>query len=324
MDVEYQSGGAGETDKKEDKKNGRIVKLHPLAIMTICDHYTRVSSGGSTLPRDSIVVGILFGTRDSLACADSIVDAVEIEFETGKGVSPTIVASSIKMKIELHAEVFPLQEAVGWYRVGDAVEASDLTVQSQITAHVADPLFVLIRTEPEDGAKEVPVSLYEAVGGAFVPMEFELEASESERIAIEHVAKARRPANAAGTDDGGGALKEQLQSVASSIDSMRVRVDALVDYLWMVEAKEVQPDQRLLRQAVALVKILPAIPSAEGGTVLSEEFRREFDDTLAISYLSTIAKTAVSLRTYSEKSKLMNEASSGTNLTSTRIRRGLH
>jgi len=324
MDVDYQIGVANGIGNKEDNNDNRVVRLHPLAIMSICDHYTRVSSGGSTLPSYSAVVGILFGTCSSLTSDASIIDAVEIEFETGNNVASTLVASSIIKKIELHAEVFPLQETVGWYRVGDAVEASDIAVQSQLANYVANPLFVLVRTKPKDGAKEVPVSLYEAVGEAFVAMDFELAASEPERIAIEHVAKARRPANGGVGNDGGRALEEQLLSVSSSIDSMRTRVNFLSDFLRKVEGKEFQPDAKLLRKAIALVKVLPAIPSVGGGTVLSEEFRREFDDTLVISYLSAITKTAVSLRIYSEKFKLINEASNGTNLTSTRIRRGLH
>jgi hypothetical protein len=39
----------------------RIVKIHPLAIIGISDHHTRVVSGGSALPRTSPVVGLLFG-----------------------------------------------------------------------------------------------------------------------------------------------------------------------------------------------------------------------------------------------------------------------
>ena len=43
----------------------RIVKIHPLAIIGISDHHTRVVSGGSALPRTSPVVGLLFGFSSS-------------------------------------------------------------------------------------------------------------------------------------------------------------------------------------------------------------------------------------------------------------------
>ncbi len=42
---------------------GRRVGLHPLAIVGISDHFTRVKMGGSRAPADSPVFGLLFGRR---------------------------------------------------------------------------------------------------------------------------------------------------------------------------------------------------------------------------------------------------------------------
>mmetsp|Transcript_18064 Transcript_18064/g.41091 ORF Transcript_18064/g.41091 Transcript_18064/m.41091 type:complete len:289 (-) Transcript_18064:160-1026(-) len=275
--------------------------------MNISDHHTRVRTGGSPLPPSSLVVGILFGTRDSAESPHSVVDTAEVEYETTSA-GPVLTVDSIRTKIELHCEVFPLIDAVGWYRVGDDVDPSDLALHEQMRGLVDSPVFVLVRSDPEDGAKDVPVSIYEGDegGAAFLALEFELDAHEPERIAIEHVAKTQRATSS--SPDGPGPLESQLRSVASSIDAMRERVDKVVWYLKGVEQGEISGgNQKLLRQAIALAKILPAIPSKGGGKVLREEFGRELDDALALSFLSMMTKTSQSLKTYSEKAKLVND-----------------
>lgn len=42
------------------------VAVHPLAIASICDHYTRVQAGGSKFQKNDPVVGLLFGTQSGL------------------------------------------------------------------------------------------------------------------------------------------------------------------------------------------------------------------------------------------------------------------
>ena len=39
----------------------RSIKIHPLGIIGISDHHTRVVTGGSVLPPNAPVVGLLFG-----------------------------------------------------------------------------------------------------------------------------------------------------------------------------------------------------------------------------------------------------------------------
>ena len=39
----------------------RSIKIHPLGIIGISDHHTRVVTGGSALPPNAPVVGLLFG-----------------------------------------------------------------------------------------------------------------------------------------------------------------------------------------------------------------------------------------------------------------------
>ncbi|KAL7470336.1 hypothetical protein ACHAXS_012073 [Conticribra weissflogii] len=167
------TGNPTETDEN-------IVKIHPLALIGISDHHTRVICGGSALPPDAPVVGLLFGYREASNGSDGatvvIVDAEEMEYppnlsfackSTGEGeIEGHDHRAAILQKIELHRKVFPRHVVVGWYRVQQtpsspsAVSAMDLDstpteddlrltnteVAQYCSKDMQNPLFVLMNS----------------------------------------------------------------------------------------------------------------------------------------------------------------------------------
>lgn len=61
MDIDSSSSGVNAAPQQQQ----RSIKIHPLAIIGISDHHTRIVSGGSALPPSSPVVGLLFGHYDT-------------------------------------------------------------------------------------------------------------------------------------------------------------------------------------------------------------------------------------------------------------------
>lgn len=109
------------------------------------DQFTRITCGGSALPQDAPVVGLLFGrfvtvteqkTSSNQAAGGStstsslqIVDADDI---------PTDQSETAKIQVSLHHAVFPQHEVVGWYRVGgtdDQPTSDDLRLTQDLQAH---------------------------------------------------------------------------------------------------------------------------------------------------------------------------------------------
>jgi len=177
------------------------------------------------------------------------------------------------------------------------------------------------------------------VGSAFVNVTFELETHEPERIAVERVFQTQ-PSNVAGSaaqqkekeaslnkDDkkGGGSssnkrddkkdfqpsfergpseLEMQLDSLQSSIRSMNDRMTVLLEFLQKVEKGELPPDNALLRSIDGLLQQLPLVLAAlkEGSTARPlAELENDYTDTMLLSYLAAVAKTAKSVHVYSEK-----------------------
>jgi len=205
----------------------KIIKMHPLALIGISDHSTRVISGGSAQPKNSVTMGLLFGIQNHLTI--SIIDAEEVEYKHNK--------QHVDTKIELHQKVFPTHEVVGWYRVyrNDSTKTDEeaglptpedmMISNGWMKEYNESPLFVLMSSGEEeetttekgdqqpapmdvdtevdgrdarekmDQDQQLPLNIYEMLvtseqaGVVFVNLEFELETFEPERIAVEEVFK---------------------------------------------------------------------------------------------------------------------------------------
>ncbi len=135
MDIDTTDASAGQPRPQPTNTTSTQVKIHPLAIIGISDHQTRITTGGgktsSPLPvhdptnsnsSNVPIIGLLFGYQNGITV--TIVDAEEIEYPSsssssgsGSGTSEKEKHENIKTKIELHQKVFPAHEVVGWYRV---------------------------------------------------------------------------------------------------------------------------------------------------------------------------------------------------------------
>lgn len=77
------------------------VTIHPLAISAICDHYTRVRAGGSTIPTNAPVMGLLFGTKpQGEKSSASIFDATDVFYEVdAQNQAPIIRAEEVTIQM---------------------------------------------------------------------------------------------------------------------------------------------------------------------------------------------------------------------------------
>jgi hypothetical protein len=91
-------------------KNNRKVSIHPLAITSICDHYTRVSVGGSKLPKVYPVIGLLFGVQNGQEV--SLFDGTDAIYEIITG-EVVLNNKEITKKKSLWTAVFTNYELLG-------------------------------------------------------------------------------------------------------------------------------------------------------------------------------------------------------------------
>jgi len=163
----------GEANVQHSKKNKQMqektIKMHPLALIGISDHSTRVISGGSAQPSNSVIMGLLFGYQNHRTI--SIIDAEEVEYNHNK--------EHVDTKIELHQKVFPSHEVVGWYRVfrtgsGAGGEGMDATEEEKEEMGLPTPDDMMIQNGWMKEYNESPIFVLMSSG--------EMEVEEDEAV----------------------------------------------------------------------------------------------------------------------------------------------
>jgi COP9 signalosome complex subunit 6 len=285
---------------------GLDVALHPLVIINISDHYTRMRVQAGAEAR---VYGALLGTQSGrrIDIENSFEMVVEKEAESGEW---RIDSEYLQLKLGQYKRGYETIDIVGWYSTGkpSALGEHDLALQQQMEQYTETPLYLLLDPAPPPNARELPLTLLEsqlagrAEGGValrFAPVSYHVDSSDAERIAVEHVSR-----HSTGTQS---QLSTQLQSMRGSVATLAQRLALLARYLRAVQKGELAVDAAALRAASALVQLLPAIEGAQ----FTQNFLLEYSDALLVAYLSAITKTSAALATLLEKFHLAYERAGG-------------
>mgnify|MGYP000452574966 CR=1 FL=1 len=116
-------------------------------------------------------------------------------------------------------------------------------------------------------------------------------------------------------------LDGQIDSLQSSLRAMNLRMNVLLEFLQKVERGEIVAEDSLLRSVDGLVRQLPLVLAAleegqafAGGGVGRKplrELENEYSNTMLLTYLAAVSKTAKSVHVYSEKFRNAIEGGKG-------------
>ncbi|POY76010.1 hypothetical protein BMF94_0733 [Rhodotorula taiwanensis] len=302
---------------------GLKVALHPLAILSISEHYTRTaiqSASQSTSSTPPQVVGALLGTQSGREL--EVVNSFELVADPEAGLDHAYLVT----RRDQFKQVFPTFDFLGWYSVGQQPSPRDTALHQQFLEYNESPIFLQLSppssqqlTAEEQSSKgDLPLAIYESVvelvaGEAkptFVPVPYEVVTGEAERVAVEGVSKPE-----AGADGGAqGNLIVALSTQRNALQMLSDRVALIVQYLDAVSRGQARRDDETLRMIASLAgtlpsadaKTMPAMESASGGEVamgskegesesgpkgeLELEFMTEYNDVLLTTYLSALTK----------------------------------
>mmetsp|Transcript_24250 Transcript_24250/g.39838 ORF Transcript_24250/g.39838 Transcript_24250/m.39838 type:complete len:318 (-) Transcript_24250:82-1035(-) len=262
------------------------IALHPLVIINISDHFTRMRSlaDGKSAPR---VIGCLLGTQSGRKV--EIYNSFGLRYDIADDFI-VIDPSFLKTKQEQYKKVFPTYDVLGWYSTGKEISSSDVNVHKQIMEVNESPLFLLMDPIIHPASKDLPVFIYESELHivnetptiVFVKAPFKIETLEAERIAVDHVARII-PVG----EPGVSALTTHLSGMHSAVKMLNVRLKLLVQYLGSTQKGEVPLDHVFLRQVSSLCNRLPAVDTGK----FRADFLNEYNDGLLIAYLASITKS---------------------------------
>ncbi|KAK4386849.1 COP9 signalosome complex subunita [Sesamum angolense] len=251
--------------------SGLTFKLHPLVIVNISDHYTRVKSqslpphsaaDASSLPPPPPprVFGCVIGVQRGRTV--EIFNSFELLYDP---TTHSLDRAFLEKKQELYKKVFPHFYILGWYSTGSDAQESDMISQSCEFFILSYLIFVeqfsdFTRTVIPDNQ----------VVFAYLTV-------EAERISVDHVAHLKP------SDGGSAALNvNPVLIYSSAIKMLNSRIRVLHHYLLAMQKGDIPCENSLLRQVSSLLRRLPAIESEK----FQDDFLMEYNDTLLITYLA--------------------------------------
>ncbi|XP_062192748.1 COP9 signalosome complex subunit 6-like [Phragmites australis] len=286
--------------------SGLTFKLHPLVIVNVSDHHTRVkaqaacsgdgsSSSGET-QRGSRVFGCVIGVQRGRTV--EIFNSFELVLDP---VSGSLDRAFLEKKQELYKKVFPDFYVLGWYSTGSDVRDTDMQIHKALMDVNESPVYLLLNPAINLSQKDLPVTIYESelhvIDGSpqliFVRSNYTIETVEAERISVDHVAHLK-------PSDGGSAatqLAAHLTGIHSAIKMLNSRARVIHQFLVAMKSGEVPVDNSLLRQVSSLVRRLPAMESQK----FQDDFLMEYNDTLLMTYLAMFTNCSSTMNELVEK-----------------------
>ncbi|KAL6644595.1 hypothetical protein ACP70R_016203 [Stipagrostis hirtigluma subsp. patula] len=287
--------------------SGLTFKLHPLVIVNVSDHHTRVkaqaacsrdgsSSSGEAAAHPPRVFGCVIGVQRGRTV--EIFNSFELVLDP---VSGTLDRAFLLKKQELYKKVFPDFYVLGWYSTGSDVQETDMQIHKALMDINESPVYLLLNPTINLSQKDLPVTLYESelhvIDGSpqliFVRSNYTIETVEAERISVDHVAHLK-------PSDGGSAatqLAAHLTGIHSAIKMLNSRVRVIHQYLVAMQKGEIPVDNSLLRQVSSLVRRLPAMESQK----FQDDFLMEYNDTLLMTYLAMFTNCSSTMNELVEK-----------------------
>lgn len=291
--------------EKEGGGGALQIDLHPLVIINISDHFTRAkieAPSNNAAPR---VIGALLGVQNGREI--EISNSFELVYNTVEG-NVVIDTEFLKSKQEQFKKVFPTNDFLGWYSTTSGVEVADLAIHKQFLEVNESPIYLVLDAVAAFAAttRDLPISIFESELHVvqdqptmlFVKVPYRIQTGEAERIGVDHVARVTPSGGAEGSQ-----LTTHLMSLHNAVKMLSSRVKGLHSFLGAIEKGEIPVDHGILRQTASLCNILPAIDTQ----VFQEDFLKEYNDVLLVTYLAGITKGTSALNELVDKYNITYE-----------------
>ncbi|VDK71266.1 unnamed protein product [Litomosoides sigmodontis] len=281
------------------------VSLHPLVIMNISEHVTRISAQQND-GKPFEVFGAILGKQSGRHV--EMMNSFEVKWsDEGKGYA-VIDASFLSVREQQYQEVFHDLDYVGWYTVGSTTPTqADWEVHQQFSVIHESPIMVKLDPKAPPGNK-LPVAIYESVpttglsasdpsSTVWHTVSWSLASEQAERIGIEHVAQISTiSANTVSSTN------KQIVGQLGAINMLQSRLELIHDYLIAVRRKELPRDEAVIREIAQLVRRVPVMGS--------DKFLRQYkDQCLEVKMTSLVAvltKTCGTLNDLVTKMNIMS------------------
>merc|ERR1712087_567 len=272
-----------EADKRPTKRD---VVVHPIVLLSVVDHYSRVAKG--TTKR---VVGTLLGEVDDFKL--HITNCFAVPFEEDPR-DPQVWFLDHNFHETMYAmfkKVNAKERVVGWYSTGPKIKPSDLSIHELYRRYCPEPVLVVMDVQPKD--LELPMEAYysvqeqtsdEVFKRTFLHVPSSVGAFEAEEVGVEHLLRDIKNASAS-------TLAVRVGDKIAALKGLSQRLAEISKYLQSVYDGKLPMNQEIIYQLQEVFNLLPDQDSEE----LVKSFAMETNDMMLSLYLGSILRSTIAL-----------------------------
>merc|ERR1711923_669404 len=287
---------AEETKKEETeetteviKNDGTIVTVHPLVLLSVVDHFNRMSKIGN----QKRVVGVLLGSWSSKTYLD-ISNSFAVPFDQDEK-DPTVWFLDHQYLEQMYAmfkKVNAKERIVGWYHTGPKLHPNDIAINDLLRKYCSQSILVIVDAKPNRIG--LPTEAYRSVEEVhddgtptiktFEHVPSEIGAEEAEEVGVEHLLRDIK-------DTTVGTLSQKITNQLMGLKGLNQKLRDMVSYLEQVADGKMPMNHQITYLLQDIFNLVPDLTT----TNFVKSINVNTNDQMMVVYTASLIRSIIAL-----------------------------
>merc|ERR1712088_91927 len=259
-------------------KESTTVTVHPLVLLSVVDHFNRMSKIGN----QKRVVGVLLGSWSSKTYLD-ISNSFAVPFDEDEK-DPTVWFLDHQYLEQMYAmfkKVNAKERIVGWYHTGPKLHPNDIAINDLLRKYCSQSILVIV--DAKANRIGLPTEAYKAVEEihddgtptikTFQHVPSEIGAEEAEEVGVEHLLRDIK-------DTTVGTLSQKITNQLMGLKGLEIKLKDMHKYLQQVADGKLPMNHQITYLLQDIFNLLPNVNT---------------NDQMLVLYTSSLIRSIIAL-----------------------------
>merc|ERR1711899_370223 len=271
------------------KSDSTIVTVHPLVLLSVVDHFNRMSKIGN----QKRVVGLLLGSWTTKTHLD-ISNSFAIPFDEDEK-DPTVWFLDHQYLEQMYAmfkKVNAKERIVGWYHTGPKLHPNDIAINDLLRKYCSQSILVIVDAKPNRIG--LPTEAYKAVEEVhddgtptiktFEHVPSEIGAEEAEEVGVEHLLRDIK-------DTTVGTLSQKITNQLMGLKGLEIKLKDMHKYLQQVADGKLPMNHQITYLLQDIFNLLPDVTNPQ----FVKSINVNTNDQMLVVYTASLIRSIIAL-----------------------------
>jgi len=264
------------------------VVVHPLVLLSVVDHFNRMSKVGN----QKRVAGVLLGSvrNKVLDVANSF--AIPFDEDDRDASVWYLDHDYLEHMAAMFKKVNAKERVVGWYHTGPKLHPNDIRINELIRRFNPNSVLVIIDAKPK--SLGLPTEAYIAIeevhddgtptSKTFEHIPSEIGAEEAEEVGVEHLLRDIRNVTV-------GTLSQRITNQVSSLKGLHAHLQDIHTYMEQVISGKLPVNHTIMYHLQDIFNLLPNLNVEE----FIKSITVKTNDQMVVIYLASVVRSVIAL-----------------------------